>query len=75
MQRETNIVAGIVAATTAAVGLVILAPTIVRAWTGVAFAAARARETTTAPQNARARRLSARIAKKATKRAAHALVA
>jgi hypothetical protein len=72
MPREQSITAGIIAAATAVVGLIILAPTIARAWAGSVNVREQARGTAMAPQNARARRLSARVAKKVVKRAAHA---
>jgi hypothetical protein len=69
MQREASIVAGVVAAAAAVVGMFFLVPVIARALTD---AEAEERAIALVPQNARAQRLAARIEKKAQKRLAHA---
>jgi hypothetical protein len=71
MQREASIVAGVVAAAAAVVGMYFLVPVIARAMTD-AEAEAEERAIALVPQSARARRLAARIGKKAQRRLAHA---
>jgi hypothetical protein len=71
MRREASIVAGVVAAAAAVVGMYFLVPVIARAMAD-AEAEAEERAIALVPQSARAQRLAARIGKKAQKRLAHA---